>query len=352
MSAIGSAVKKRERAIDLFKGLLVLGMVYCHTLQFFSDGELYPNGRPFIEIINLITFSGFVFSFGYVSQLAYYSKPFRQAAPRMLVAAVKTLAAFYVSGMAFRVFIDGREASWSTLKPILLIRDMPGWSEFLISFTYLMIIGLALFVPLRWLASRKAIGFGISGLMLVFTFIPYGSIHVMQLGPLIGTRDFASFPVLQYLPYYIIGILFAKHRITWDWRVFVAALIATGGFVWRWLSVDGQPLPERFPPSVWWIAGPALLMYGYYGLARLMERYPFPFTLFEAMGRNVLSYLVMSNVLIFALKSSQQQKLLVGAGEGFWLACVIVAIVTFCVWIITKPPQSKRSQPSSTTTTT
>lgn len=107
--------RKRERAIDMFKGLLVLGMVYCHTLQFFSDMQLYPNGQPFVDIINLITFSGFVFSFGYVSQLAYYSKPFRHAAPRMLVAAVKTLAAFYVSGMAFRVFIDGREASWSTL---------------------------------------------------------------------------------------------------------------------------------------------------------------------------------------------------------------------------------------------
>jgi hypothetical protein len=59
-AGIAQAVHRRERAIDL----------------------------------NLITFSGFVFSFGYVSQLAYYAKPFRQAAPRMALAAVKTLLAF------------------------------------------------------------------------------------------------------------------------------------------------------------------------------------------------------------------------------------------------------------------
>ncbi|QMV41054.1 acyltransferase family protein [Cohnella cholangitidis] len=210
--------KKRERGIDIFKGLLVIGMVYCHTLQFFSDPQIYPNGQRFIDFINLITFSGFVFSFGYVSQLAYYAKPFRQAAPRLLTAALKTLMAFYVSGTAYRIFIDERALEWATLKPILLLNDMPGWSEFLSSFTYLMMIGLALFVPLRWLAERKRIGFAVAGLLLAATYIPYGSIHQTQLAPLLGTRDFASFPVLQYLPYYIVGMLFAKHRIGWDWR--------------------------------------------------------------------------------------------------------------------------------------
>lgn len=331
-----AAERKRERAIDLFKGLLVLGMVYCHTLQFFSDPQVYPNGQKFIEVINLITFSGFVFSFGYVSQLSYYGKPFRLAAPRMLMAALKTLLAFYVSGAAFRLFIDGRVLSWANIKPILTLNDMPGWSEFLASFTYLMIAGLILFVPLRRLAEIKWLGFVVAGALLLTTFIPYGSIHWMKWGPLIGTRDFASFPVLQYFPYYLLGMLFARYRIVWDWRVLAGAMVASGAFVWKWLFTEGQPLPERFPPSIWWIVGPALLLYGYYLLSRLMEKYPAPFVPLEAMGRNVLWYLVMSNVLIFALKGNQQDNLLLSAWDGFLMALVLLGVVSFSVWIITK----------------
>jgi fucose 4-O-acetylase-like acetyltransferase len=348
MSSMASSVRKRERSIDIFKGLLVIGMVYCHTLQFFSDPEIYPNGQRMIDFINLITFSGFVFSFGYVSQLAYYTKPFRQAAPRQLMAALKTLIAFYVSGTAFRIFIDGRVLEWANIKPILLLDDMPGWSEFLSSFTYLMIVGLILFGPLRWLAGHKWLGFAVAGLLLLTTYFPYGSIHDTQLAPLLGTREYASFPVLQYLPYYIIGILFARYRIVWDWRVLTGTVVATGAFLWKWQSAEGNILPDRFPPSIWWIIGPALILYGYYLLSRLMENYPMPFVPLEAMGRNVLWFLVMSNVLIFAVKSSQEY-LIVSTLDGLWLAIGFLAAVGFGVWIVTKPPRSRSDDRKTTT---
>ncbi|TJY41005.1 acyltransferase [Cohnella pontilimi] len=332
---------QRERAIDFFKGLLVLGMIYCHTLQFFSDQQIYPIGQRWIDFINLITFSGFVFSFGYVSQLAYYAKPLRKAAPRMAMAAVKTLLAFYISGTAFRLFIDGRVLQWSNVRPILLLDDMPGWSEFLASFTYLIILGLILFFPLKWLAERKWAGFAVAGLLLLTTFFPYNTVHTTQLGPLIGTRDFASFPVLQYFPYYLIGMLFARHRIVWDWRVLAGAAAATGAFLWKWLSAEGGGAPERFPPSIWWIIGPALALYAYYLLSRLMERYQAPFVPIEAMGRNVLWFLVMTNVIIFALKNSQQNYL-ADTTKSFGMAVVFMTVAGFAVWIITKPQRSKK----------
>ncbi|SFB53711.1 hypothetical protein SAMN05216312_11243 [Cohnella sp. OV330] len=349
------AVKRRERAVDLFKGLLVIGMAYCHTLQFFSDQQVYPNGQRFIDAINLITFSGFVFAFGYVSQLAYYAKTFRRAAPRMLAAAAKTLVAFYLSGTAYRVFIDGRGLTWANIKPILLLDDMPGWSEFLASFTYLTIVGLTLFVPLKKLAERKWLGSAVAAALLMTTWMPYGSIHTTQLGPLIGTRDFASFPVLQYFPYYIVGMLFARHRMAWDWRVLAGAAALTGAFLWKWLSAEGQALPGRFPPTVWWIVGPALILYGYYLLSKLMERYPAPFAPIEAMGRNVLWFLVMSNMLIFALKSKQPDWM-ISAADGCWMALALLTVVSFSVWIVTKPsggrpPAGRESRPAADGTT-
>jgi len=332
----------RERALDIFKGLLVIGMVYCHCLQFFSDQLVYPAGQRFIDVINLITFSGFVFSFGYVSQLAYYAKPFRQAAPRMLRSALKMLIAFYISGSALRLFIDGRPLEWDSIRPVLLVQEMPGWSEFLLSFTYLLLVGLALFHPLRRLAEHKAIGFAVAALLLAATFIPYGSVHGVWLGSLIGTREFASFPVLQYFPYYITGILFARHGIKGDWRVLIAAAAATGAFVWKWLALDGV-LPERFPPSVWWIIGPALPIYGLYLLARLLERASLPLQPLEAMGRNVLWFLVMSNILIFALRGRQGAGgRIAGEGGTLLLAAAVLLVTGFAVWIIAKPSRVRR----------
>jgi hypothetical protein len=340
MSDVVTASQKRIRSIDIFKGLLVLGMVYCHTLQFYSSSQVYPNAQHIIEFVNLITFSGFVFSFGYVCQLAYYSKPFRQSGPRMLLTAIKTLFAFYVSGTAYRIFIDGRLLSWDNIRPLFLLEDIPGWSEFLASFTYLIFVGLLLFVPLKWLVARRWIGFITAGVLLLTTFFPYGSVHVTQLGPLIGMREFATFPVVQYFPYYLLGMLFARYRIVWDWRVLTGAVAASGTFLWKWISTESLNLPERFPPSLWWIIGPAVVLYGYMLLSCWMERYPSPFAPLEAMGRNVLWFLVMSNVLIFALKHTQDT-LMVSALDGFWMACVILSIVGFSVWIITKPTRPR-----------
>lgn len=330
---LSQSAPQRDQAIDIFKGMLVLGMVYCHVLQFFSDTQLFASASYWIEAMNLITFSGFVFSFGYASQLAYYSKPLQRAAPRMAVAALKTLIAFYMSGLAYRIYIDGRAISWSTLKPIILLDDMPGWSEFLISFTYLTLVGLILFKPLKWLVERRRIALLTAAALLAATWMPYGSIHVTQLGPLVGTRDFASFPVLQYFPYYLTGMLFARYRIGWDWRVLTASAAATGLFVWRWLQEDA--LPERFPPSIWWIIGAAFLLYLYYLIARYVGRYMMVSAPIEAMGRNVLWFLIMSNLLIFSLKS-RHGDLLFSPLEGFIMTVLLLAFSGFGIWIIAK----------------
>lgn len=324
---------QRERAIDVVKGLLVVGMVYCHVLQFFSDTQLFVSAPYWIEAINLITFSGFVFCFGYASQLAYYSKPLRHAAPRMAVAALKTLIGFYISGIAYRLYIDGREMNWSTIRPIILLYDMPGWSEFLISFTYLTVLGLLLFRPLQWLVERAWIVVLAAALLLVTNWIPYGSIHIVQLGPLIGTRDFASFPVVQYFPYYLMGILFARFRIGWSWRVMSPAFVATGLFVWKWRLEDA--LPERFPPSIWWIIGAAFILYIYYLIARFIERFTIVCAPLEAMGRNVLWYLIMSNVLIFSLKS-RHAAVLLSPHASFVMTVLLLAFTGFGIWIAAK----------------
>ena len=64
-------MKKRDNSLDLFKGILTILMIFTHVMGIFRY-------NVYIDIIcfyvNLTTFSGFMFSFGYVSYKAYISK--------------------------------------------------------------------------------------------------------------------------------------------------------------------------------------------------------------------------------------------------------------------------------------
>ncbi|MBC8052923.1 MAG: hypothetical protein H7Y13_07650 [Sphingobacteriaceae bacterium] len=58
----------RDLSQNYFKGFLVIGMIVTHSLQMLT----VPQGVffAFSVYINLITFAGFMFSFGYVYQIA------------------------------------------------------------------------------------------------------------------------------------------------------------------------------------------------------------------------------------------------------------------------------------------
>ncbi len=60
--------------------------------------------------------------------------------------------------------------------------------------------------------------------------------------------------------------------------------------------------PERFPPSALWIAGPALFLWLYgVGAVLVARRVRIPGILLLP-GRNVLTYLVASNLMIFTIR--------------------------------------------------
>lgn len=332
--------QERDNGIDIFKGLLVTGMVYAHVLQFFCDFGLYPGARSVSDFINVITFSGFVFSFGYVSQIAYYSKPFKAVYHKMLITALKTLGAFYISGLYFRLFMDSRTLDWSLIKPIVLLEDIPGWSEFLVSFSLIMLVGFFLFQALGRLVERKPVFWVVAAGLLLTTFIDYGSVASIHLGLLVGTDRFTAFPVLQYFPFYLIGNYFARHGVFWDWRVLVGAGAASGLFI-GYLLIHGS-LPSRFPPSVFWILSPCLFLYGYYLLSKYLGCRKIYTGFLQVMGRNVLFYLLLSNIIIFTLKKNQHFLQFSTVG-GFWFAIALLLVISFLLQI-TSPQKVKRAQ--------
>jgi hypothetical protein len=116
-------------------------------------------------------------------------------------------------------------------------------------------------------------------------------------GGVIGHRGYANFPLLAYLPWFLVGIhLGARGRI--EGADLAVGAAATGAFLLA-LWQEGR-LPERFPPSVLWVVGPGLALGLYvWACERLGPLVP---VALMASGRHVLVSLVLSNLLIFGVR--------------------------------------------------
>lgn len=296
---VGSMARRRDRSLDLFKALLVIGMVVCHCIQLIGDDA--RAGFWVAQLINLITFSGFMFSFGYAVQLAYFSRGWAQAAPRLLRNCIRTLLAFYVSGIAFETLVN-RQMIGPLLPKILTLSHIPGYSEFLAVFLMLNILILLLFVPLKWLASRPLGAAAAAVLSLLATLLPYERIMPNQLGLLIGSTRFASFPVLQYSGYFLAGASLARPGKKLNWKVLIPAWAGSAAFA-AYVVLHNGHLPSRFPPSAYWIAGAAGLLCIYWGLAKRLAKLEGGVSrCLGWIGAHTLQFLIGSNWIIFTMK--------------------------------------------------
>jgi hypothetical protein len=318
----------REYRIDIFKGLLVIGMVLVHVMQFFSDNMVSPSIDYFINYGNIITFSGFIFCFGYVVQISYMHKNLKDVWAKLLKNTVKTLVAFYISGIAFKLFVGRSPFAYETFSSVLMLEDIPGWSEFLASFAYLNLLTLILFMPYKRLLDNKKIFWAVFVLLLLTCFMPYENVKMNQLGVLIGTKNFACFPVLQYMPFYILGMYFKKYSISFDLKYLAGAAVLSAVPVYKFITTQG--LPGRFPPELGWILMPMLLLYLYFLISTALEKYSFILRPIIVLGQNVLFSIVMSNFIIFTIDSKFERLLLTDI-QAIYMNFVILAIIYYFI---------------------
>jgi len=244
----------RDRSIDVGRGLLVIMMIYGHVMQFFGDGQIFPLVGDLINVINLSVFPTFVFYFGATAVLAYLKKPYLQALPGMIRTTLRAYAVFCLSGVGYRVLRENKAFAVGTVRRVMQLTDIPGWSEFLISFALyglLLIVGYAV---LDWL-SRKPLACLFVGALCVCSclIVPYDSVPT-HLALLIGGRDFSYFPVVQYMPYFLAGMVYAQgDRRTRRGLLAVSVVASLGGVAyWHFFG-----FPGRFPPTWGWIMLPA-----------------------------------------------------------------------------------------------
>jgi len=320
----------RLAELDLFKAMLVAGMVATHVIQLVSRSLPVWTER-FAEFVNLVTFSGFLLAMGIGLGLSGgRARPlWNRLRPVLLL-----LAAAWISAFAFALLVDRLPLTSQLATDILTMRRLFGWSEFLASFFVLYALVAVARPLLVGIASNPWLLIPACALCLASTWL------VMDQGwpltaTLIGTTNFASFPLIPYLPWFLLGIGLGRaggRLPPWHW---LAATAASGWLLWS-LQQTGQ-LPGRFPPTVLWIVGPALALLAYLRVAKVIAtRLTLPDWL-TVPGRHVLSYLLVSNLLLFTLRNLMGRPV---QSVWAWLGLTAAVLVMIGIgWVIRERQQ-------------
>ncbi|MEI8235338.1 MAG: heparan-alpha-glucosaminide N-acetyltransferase domain-containing protein [Verrucomicrobiota bacterium] len=286
----------RYLEIDYTKGILTAGMVFGHVVLILGNGQ----GRLIrmaLLLPCLATYSGFLFCFGFAVWVSYLSKP-RMRWASILKTALKCYLAFIASGFAWKTLALGQHAGWKLLLSLCFLRDIPSYSEFLLSFSIIM-IAAAVAAPAMELFTRNKTNLATSTLaFLAFTLLPKEAIYDPLVGLFLGGSGFFYFPALPYMPLFLLGVYFARRSHDYDMPAAAIALLVVaiyGGLEMARISL------RRFPPSAVWILSSAALTYLYYGAGRwidvfspnVVKRY------LSAVGQHVLYYLLVSNLILF-----------------------------------------------------
>ncbi|MCM1123044.1 MAG: hypothetical protein NC416_10705 [Eubacterium sp.] len=284
-----AGIVQRDSALDMMKGWLTVLMVLSHlTYVIPFDGIDKIN-----SYVNLTTFSGFMFCFGYVCRSAYIESKRQNVDKRLIRGAFKSLLAFYICGIGF--YMRGTALDWGK---VLFLQVIPTLTEFLVSFSLMYIMILIFRKQLKELSWKSCILTVIASLIITAVF-PFEMISSPVMGSIVGTTAYCSFPLLAYLSYFLIGSLLAKYQITWNSWLFITVCISTGIF-FVFCKVNGR-LPGRFPPTVLWVLGGSLFIYLYYCFFKLMSQKGKEVTPLIFIGKHTLVFLVVSNLLIFSV---------------------------------------------------
>lgn len=275
--------KPRNDSVDFMKSIFVIFMITAHVVQFFSYEKV---DDLFSIYVNLTTFSGFMFTFGYVCYTAYLKKSADiKLAKKLFGKMLKTIGAFYISGTAYTVLVL-HKFGFTDIVKILSFQIIPKYSEFLLSFAFIYPL---IFV---WVLNKQrikqwhlAVLFVLS---LALTLIDYSKIHIPILGVFVGTTTFTCFPIVQYLSYFLAGIyLSSTHKII-DKKILIISIMGTASFI-GFCILKHQP-PDRFPPTACWIVGGYAFVYLYFIISNKISAHFLRLNSFFEIGRHSLVF--------------------------------------------------------------
>ena len=167
-------------------------------------------------------------------------------------------------------------------------------------------------------------------LSLGLTYIPYNKITIIQLSPLIGSTRLPSFPILQYISCFLVGVFFSEHKIIFNKKILFLSIVGSMYYL-ICVIITGLP-PQRFPPCFYWIVGSYFPIYAYYLFSKKFGYANNFFIRFcSVLGRRTLICLVISNLCLFLSRRfiyfnlNKQISMFL-----LWYFILFVIIISFC----------------------
>ncbi|KXK16239.1 MAG: hypothetical protein UZ14_CFX002000041 [Chloroflexi bacterium OLB14] len=147
----------------------------------------------------------------------------------------------------------------------------------------------------------------------------------------IGGGDHHSFPLIQYLPLYLLGIFVARHASWFSVKVYLVGALIGIGLLWLFITFEAL---QEFPPSAGWIVSAIGLLCGVSLLAKLIIlKFPKMFIQYlNIVGQNVLSYLLLSNLFIMFTYSLLKRKPLNDVQIFLYIIAVLI-VIFFIQWV-------------------
>ncbi|MGL4420521.1 MAG: hypothetical protein ACRCZF_07645, partial [Gemmataceae bacterium] len=283
---------QRSTAIDGIKGVLVVGMILAHSIQLLGNGWW-----PFhvvSETVNLVAFPVFLFCFGFAIERAYYARP---TIPwfRVLRLILRCWIAFALSSIAYFV-LRGRLSIEGAILATLRLETLAPYSEFLVAFPLVLLVLVSarrlVILIVASLFGPLALGF------LVLTMIalvpPPQGFHTLG-SLIIRDADRVSFPVVEWLPMALMGVMSARRAMP---KVLLGpALAAVVLFIGG--TARGMAF-QRFPLSAEWYACSLAVVIALAAALPTLHQLSFG-KLLPLWGRSTLMLLVMSNTVLFAI---------------------------------------------------
>ena len=337
MATAAPAVRRaRADYLDLFKTLLVVGMIVAHVAQLIGFG-LKPEMRAYSAYINLVTFSGFMFAFGLGVGLQGPNYRSRSVARKLWPAGLM-LVSVYVSSLGFALLVEGQEITPEMLFDLLTLRWLFGYSEFLATF---FVLYLLVAFGRRWLleiGQNPAVLLVVGALCLYSTLLVVSEVEPVA-GALLSNWNYPNFPLVPYLPWFLLGIFFGLRDLTpKPWHLLLAAAI-TAAFYWvTWTWEE----PRRFPPTALWIVGPTFFLLVMLLLCQLIGRSVRIPSVLLLPGRHVLSFLVLSNLTIFFIRDRWNQPL--RNSLSMVLAGLAIVAALMVLWAVIDAVRQRKSE--------
>lgn len=289
-------LKQRFEDIDLLKGLAIILMSFVHV-----NSLLFV--KPF-GVLDHLTFIGstvcfvtFLFAFSFLQGKKLLEGKIDSW--RKIFTKISLLYLWYIVLGIFSTLLHNGGITLPQVIEIVLLRNLPLYVEFLIAFVWLTIFikifGKIIIKLFNYPYILLTFSFVIYALgMLLYNIETHSDVLIWLKMHLAGNLDIHVFPILQYMPIYILGILMAKYgnqKRYLGFAILCLCLLIV-------LFVFNLSLWYRWPPSILYLVEGILFVFASLYIFECMKNVR-TLDFIKIFGADSLLSLVVVTVLAF-----------------------------------------------------